>query len=572
MLGTFNSETAELDIRGETAKVVTPAVDVYLKGNCYLPPHEQLRLLNELASAGARDDLVRALPGQFVIVIHDKQHRKIALIRDHIGQRPLYYSVEDARLLFASSARELRTLARRSWSFDIRALHDLLAVKYVEAPVTMFAEVAEQPGGTIIEFSNGKLQPARVYFDKIAHTPLADPGGDEKWVAQFKSEFGRSFAAACADAPSRRFAILSSGGIDSSMLVGAWRKLTQAPVPTIYVGCESYKNDKAKEAEYVSRLFGTEHRNVYVRGPEFADQWQKTIEISDYPVGSPSTVLRSYLYSRLSGEVDVLLSGEGADSLYTGYYIYDLVYRFYTKAAARPLLALLTRLLPLSMVPGEKGRKARLVKQATISPPDEYLLHHDTLVNNNAELLSRMLETFDESNYLPLLKRGLSGYGKVDILNRIQGIYASSFISENLATIAKFDDAYGLEHRHPFIDAPMFDAFKEISWARKVGSFKRKRLVVEMAKEYLPESFFKMPKEGFGVPIPEWFRDPASLGQFVDLLNSQAFRERGLFKKAYVDRLLSDYQNDRIDHGSYERVLWPLLNFELWARHHLDRH
>jgi asparagine synthase (glutamine-hydrolysing) len=572
MLGTFNSETAELDISGESARLVTPAADVYLKGSCYLPEHEQLRLLSELASAGARDDLVRALPGQFVIVIHDKQHSKLALIRDHIGQQPLYYSTEGARLLFASSTKELRTLARRPWSFDVRALYDLLAIKYVQAPVTMFTEVSEQAGGTVLEFCNGKMQPARVFFDRIPRTPLADPGSDEQQVARFKSEFSRSFAATCADAQSRRFAILSSGGIDSSMLVGAWRKLTQAPVPTIYVGCEGYSNDKSKEAEFVGRLFGTEHRNVYVRGAEFAEQWQKTIAIADYPVSSPSTVLRSYLYSRLSGEIDVLLSGEGADSLYTGYYIYDLVYRFYTKATARPLLALLTRLLPLSMLPGERGRKARLVRRAMTSSPDEYLLHHDTLVCNNAERLSGMLESFDESDYLPLFKRELSGYGRADILNRIQGIYASSFLGENLAAIARFDDVYRLEHRHPFIDAPMLDAFNEVSWGRKVGSFRRKRLVVEMAKEYLPESFFNMPKEGFGVPIPEWFRDPASLGQFVDLLNSRAFRERGLFKKAYVDALLSDYQNDRMEHGSYERVLWPMLNFELWARHNLDGH
>jgi len=571
MLGTFNTETAQFDISGETAKVVTPAVDVYLKGNCYLPQQEQLRVLNELAAAGAREELLRGLIGQFIIVIHDKSNRKVAFVRDHIGQQSLYYSIEDGRLLFASSIRELRTLARRSWSLDLQGFRDFMAVKYVVFPATLFAEVSEQLPGTILELSEGKLQPERMFFNRIVHTPLEDAGSDEKGVAQFKSEFASSFAAACGDMGSRRFAILSSGGIDSSMLVGAWRKLTQEPVPTIYVGCEGYKYDRAKEAEFVAKLFNTNHRNVHLRGSDFAEQLQKTIQLADFPVNTPSTVLRSYLYSRISGEVDVLLSGEGADSLYTGYYIYDLMYRFYSKATARQLLAPLVRLLPLSLIPGDRGRKARLVRQAMIKAPDEYLLQHDTLISNNPEQLSRMLASFDDAHYLPEFKRAVAGYDKVDILDRIQGIYQSGFLAENLATLAKLDDVYGLEHRHPFIHTPMIDAFNRISWGRKVGHFRRKRLVVEMAREYLPESFFKMPKEGFGVPVAEWFRDPASLGQFVDLLNSRAFRERGLFKKSYVDQMLSDYQNDRIEHGSYEQVLWPMVSFELWAGHHFNR-
>jgi asparagine synthase (glutamine-hydrolysing) len=204
-----------------------------------------------------------------------------------------------------------------------------------------------------------------------------------------------------------------------------------------------------------------------------------------------------------------------------------------------------------------------------INAPDEYLLQHDTLVGNNAKQLSRMLESYDDSRYLPVFKRDLLGYDRQDILNRILGIYQSGFLSENLSTLAKLDDAYGLQHRHPFIHSPMIDAFNEISWDRKVGGFTRKRLVVELAKEYLPPSFFRMPKEGFGVPVAEWFRNPSSLGQFIDLLNSRTFRERGLFKKTYIDKLLSDYQNDRIEEAAYEQVLWPIVNFELWARRYL---
>jgi asparagine synthase (glutamine-hydrolysing) len=564
--GVYSTRTAELEISGESSNFLTPDVDIYLKGNCYLSQCGQREVLSEIAATGTANGAIRDLPGQFVIVIHDKRKKKVAIVRDHIGQQPLYYTVEEDRLLFASSIRELRTLARQRWSFDMHGLHDYFAVRYSVPPATLFQGVFEQVPGTVIEFSGGKLQSQRAFFNRTPCTPMTDQGSNQQSQARFGAEFGKSFDTVCADADSRRFAILSSGGMDSSLLVGAYRKLTQQRFPTIYVGCEGYKNDKAKEAEFVSRLFDTDHRNVYVSAAEFAAHLERTVEITDFPLDSPSTVLRSHLYAEIAGEIDVLLSGEGADSLYTGYYIFDLVYRFYSKATARELLAVLVRLLPLSMISGDRGRKARLVREAMTSPPDEYLLQNDTLISNNADRLSSMLEGFDPEQYLPEFKRELSGHNQADILNRILGIYRFAYLSAQVGSLAKLDDVYGLEHRHPFIHCPMIDAFDEISWDRKVGGFTRKRLVAEMAKEHLPAEFFRMPKEGFGVPIAEWFRDPSSLGQFVDLLNSATCRERGIFKKAQIDQLLSDYQNDRIEEPLYEQVLWPMVNFELWAR------
>lgn len=177
-----------------------------------------------------------------------------------------------------------------------------------------------------------------------------------------------------------------------------------------------------------------------------------------------------------------------------------------------------------------------------------------------------MLERYDDAVYLKQYKKILTDYDKKSVLNKILSIYQSTYLSENLATLAKFDDVYGMQHRHPFISNPMKDAFNKISWDRKIGGFTRKRLILEIAQDYLPESYFKMPKEGFGVPVVEWFRESSSLGQYIDLVNSRDFRERGYFKKSYIDRLLSDYQNDKIKSELYEGVLWPIVNFELWSR------
>mgnify|MGYP001259486559 CR=1 FL=1 len=565
MWGAFDNNRSTLEVNGHTRKWTHQNLDAYVKGNFYLPEDEWSRLLAAFANEGAIPTVACDLPGQFAIVIHDKARNRALLVRDHFGQQPLYHAQEDGRFLFASSIKELRTLSKRRWSIDPQGVYDYFALKYTVPRSTLIQGVAEQRPGTIVEYVEGALREERPYFQRLPQTPIASSSEDESWFSALKEEFERSVGAACFDSTASRVAVLSSGGVDSSVLVAAYRKLTRESFPTFYVGCIGYGNDKVKEAEYVSKLFGTAHQNFYVDGKEFARELVSTIDINDFPLNSPSAVLRNHLYSNISGQVDTLLSGEGADCLYAGYYIFDLVHRFYLKNRWRSILSSLVRAMPMSLVPGDFGRKLRLVASAGTSSPDEYFLNFDTVVVNNGSQLAEMFETYEESLYLPEYKHALAGFTRADILDRILGIYQSTYLSENLATLAKFDATYGVQHRHPFISNSMVEAFNRISWSRKIGRFCRKQLVIEMARDYLPEQFLRARKEGFGVPVAAWFRDPAALGQYVDLLNSKDFKDRGIFKRTWIDKLLSDFQRDKIEDASYEKILWPIVNFELWA-------
>lgn len=336
MLGVFSEKLAELSVHGEAQKTTNSNFEVYFKGNFYLRQRELSEALEAIASTGATPEAIAKLPGQFVIVVYDKKSNKLSLARDHNGQQPLYLCQENGQLLFASSIKELRKVSKRSWSVDVQGFYDYFALKYSVPNSTLIAEVSEQTPGTIVEFFGNRLRVERPYIETIPSTPIADENGNGAWLSRFKAEFERSLASVCFDADSRRIAVLSSGGIDSSVIVGAYRKLTQDRFRTFYVGCEGYKNDKAKEANYISQLYDTNHQNFFMDGKEFARNLTRTIEVNDFPLNSPSAVLRNYLYSNISGEVDVLLSGGGADCLYAGYYVFDLVYRFYSKNKSAP--------------------------------------------------------------------------------------------------------------------------------------------------------------------------------------------------------------------------------------------
>ena len=571
MRGVFDSKSSVLRIAGYTERALGSRYDVYLKGDLYLSPGRQSAVLANLASVGLSGEAASELTGQFVIIVHDRVAGQIAVARDQIGQQPIYFAVDNGLLWFASSVAELLSRPNANWRVSEQGIYDYLVLRRTEPPTTMLRGVSCLRPGSIAEFGKEGCLDQKQYDRDVPLTTLEGVADSSREFADYRGAFRRSVEQVCATAGDRRISVLSSGGVDSSLLVAEYRRVTRERFSTYYVGCTDYEHDRANEAEFVSSLFDTSHQNIYVDGPAFAEELPTVIETIGLPLGSPSAVLRNHLYAALEDSEDVLLSGEGADSLYGGYYIFDLIYRFYCKNPAPAVLAALARLVPVSRLRGDVGRKARLIRQAMMLPPDAYFLQYDTIVHVNATRLSGMLQAYDDERYLPQYKKRLANFDRESILNTVLSIYQSTHIADYLQTLANFDDAHGLQHRHPFISVPMRDAFNRVPWSRKVGTFKRKKLVIELAKEVLPEAYFKKPKEGFGVPVYRWFRDPRSLGRYMDLLNSRAFRESGYFKKAWIDDLLSSYQQDRLRHSDYEDVIWPLVNLRLWSEHLNDR-
>jgi len=140
-----------------------------------------------------------------------------------------------------------------------------------------------------------------------------------------------------------------------------------------------------------------------------------------------------------------------------------------------------------------------------------------------------------------------------------------------LRTITKLGDAYKMEHRHPFIDVNLVNLFNQLLWSEKIKFFKRKHQVVELGKKYLPKEFFSKRKEGFGVPLKEWFYNDNGLGRFVELISDKRTRERGIFNTEYLDRILVEFHKKTLPDDSYECVIWPIINLELWCRIFIDR-
>jgi asparagine synthase (glutamine-hydrolysing) len=137
--------------------------------------------------------------------------------------------------------------------------------------------------------------------------------------------------------------------------------------------------------------------------------------------------------------------------------------------------------------------------------------------------------------------------------------------------LEKIGRTYGLEQRQPFADMNIINLFNKLPWREKTKFFKRKHQVVTLGRKYLPAKFMNMQKEGFGVPLKEWFYEEKGLGRFIGLLSDRRTRERGVFEVNYLEKLLDEYQNRRLSDDSFECIIWPIINFELWNRVFVDK-
>jgi asparagine synthase (glutamine-hydrolysing) len=268
--------------------------------------------------------------------------------------------------------------------------------------------------------------------------------------------------------------------------------------------------------------------------------------------------------------VKVLLSGEGADCLFCGYYGFNLIYWSYVKNPVSNINPLFSKFIQPFFFPQRYRNKLNKIKNALAYLPDKFILYHGDLNYNNKNSISQLLELEFPLDFGKNYTLKFSKYTKDNIMDIILDLYQTNFLIEELNAINKLGDAYNIEHRHPFIDLKLIQRFNKFPWEEKIKFFIRKHQVNLLARKYLPKDIWDRPKEGFGVPLDTWFYDEKGLGRFIGLLSDRRTRERGIMRRGYLDHLLKQYVSKSLSSGSFESVIWPVINFELWNRIFID--
>ncbi|HEY6960748.1 MAG TPA: asparagine synthase (glutamine-hydrolyzing) [Gaiellaceae bacterium] len=490
------------------------------------------------------------LRGMFAVAVWDARQRCLVLARDRFGIKPLYYRDVDGELSFAS---ELDALEHGD--VDLNAVEAFLAFNSVPGPLSIFEDIRKLLPGHMLTWFDG-----RSTIERFARTgPLpARRGEDEaELVEECRARLRDSVRAhLVSDVP---VGVLLSGGVDSGALAALAAQESTEPVRTFSIGFEEQSFDELGGARAVASRYGTVHRELVLR-PDAATLLRDLAEAFDEPFAD-SSALPTYLVSKLAAEdVKVVLSGEGGDELFGGYYTYVadlLAERFGPFAAALNPLA---ERLPTSTRKVSFDYKAKRFTRAAHLPPLER--HHGWkeifTADARAELMGRR-SSFDP--LAPYRARFAETQGH-ELLTRLQDVDFGLYLVDDLLTKTdRASMAWSLEARVPFMDTVVANFAFSLPARHKVRGLSKKRLLRKAVEPLLPREVVHGRKRGFSIPAAAWLR--GELVPFAREVLAEVPRQ-GFFREEAVQRVLDDHVAGRRDNS---RQLWGLLSFTLWYDH-----
>ncbi|MBS0359995.1 MAG: asparagine synthase (glutamine-hydrolyzing) [Proteobacteria bacterium] len=582
--GLAHTRLSIIDVAGSPQPMVLPGSDVALVYNGEVYNYRELRAELEVfgerfQTNGDTEVVLRwlarewglALPkfdAMFAVAAWDRAQQRLLLARDAVGEKPLFYATPSPGVLvFGSELKALLEHPLVDPELDEDALRQALRFRAVYSSGCLRRGVKQLQPGTWLEFSKGGVRTGR-FFDLMEEVRGARARNgrvdDVELIRRGRDLFMDSVRQRLvADVPVGAFL---SGGLDSSLIVGAMREL-RAPkdqIQTFSVGFAGDPYSELKYAETVADAFHTLHRPVIV-GPEaYIRRLPELSACRDGPVSQPADVAIAEM-SRVAREsVKVALSGEGADEIFAGYPKHGF---------ANPPWALRTALSILS-----PERAARLAALLRVDSRRALVAFRAMAGENEIDRLVQWFSYFDRDG----LKRLFPGLGwtEQDMANtvatqaaalaaasgenplmRMQAVDFATWLPGNMLERGdRMTMAEGLEVRPPFLDKELVAFGLALPDRLKIRGSVGKWIVRQWAKDILPPQIANRRKWGFRVPLADWFR-----GAMREMLHDYLTASDGLVRrygdKAAVAELLRSHDSGEVDASE---SLWTLLTAEVW--------
>src|SRR5215203_5956097 len=499
---------------------------------------------------------VEDLRGMFALAIWDARHGRLVLARDRFGIKPLYYRVADGALSFASELKALLRQPGFSSEIDHEALESFLAFNSVPAPLTIFKEARKLPAGHLLVAEDGEVEISRYARPTPAQADQVRGESDEVLAGELCDRLRDSVRAhLVSDVP---VGVLLSGGVDSCSLTALAAEESGYQVSTFSIGFEESSFDELDQARLVAQRYGTDHHELVLR-PDAVDLLPKLVEAFDEPFGD-SSALPTFLVSQLAADtVKVVLSGEGGDELFGGYYTYVADRLAPRVGKAAPFLRPLVELLPSSSAKVSFDYKAKRFMRGAHLPPVER--HHAWKEIFSPEAQDELLDADRISDPINVYRARYAETESAQELARLQDIDLGIYLVDDL--LVKTDRAsmaHSLEARVPFLDPVVAELALALDTKQKVRGFSKKRLLRQAIAPLLPKEIIRGRKQGFSIPVAAWLR--GDLEPFArEVLSPEAIERQGCLRAEAVTRVLDRHVSGKED---LSRQIWGLLAFTLW--------
>jgi asparagine synthase (glutamine-hydrolysing) len=564
--------TVHVIFNGEIYNYPELRAELEAKGHCFRSHSDTEVIAHAYEEDGV--ECIARLRGMFAIALWDARARRLLLVRDRLGKKPLFYAEHGAQLLFGSEIKAILAAAPELAEPDVAALVPYLRNGFVCEPHTMFRRIHKLPAAHRLVWENGRVDVQRYW-----RLPFDGDGGEARSAEQWSAELDALLQEAVrirlmSEVP---LGVFLSGGLDSSTIVAYAHKAGLRPIKTFTIGFDRPAWDESADAERVARHFHTEHHVLMLREADLVRTLPETVHALvrqfDEPFGD-SSALPTYHVSRLAREhVTVILSGDGGDELLAGYQSYqsfrfaEVYRRLPAWLAASALPALAEGMAPmLPRVARYQALRAGKVLHDAALPFERGYFSKFALCS---DALLRALLTPDLH---PALAQPPQATCPADIVEALRApwplvnrlSYADlrfRLLEDMLVKVDRMSMAHSLEVRSPLLDHRVVEFLARMPAELKLRGWQKKAILRDTVRAYLPAETLRKRKQGFSVPLREWLH--GSLNEMVgDYLDAGGGRlPPALFNRAAVSRLLAEHGDGVADHST---PIWLLLNYAAW--------
>ncbi len=511
-------------------------------------------------------EALRRFNGFFALAIYNTKDKKLFLARDRYGIKPLVYYQAESKFYFAS---ELKSLVCYGWNrvLDPESLNLFFQLAYIPPPKTIFKGVQKLEPGHYLEVNGEGIDKSRYYDIPYSDAPVLKDPEDAK--RQVRSALEKSVVdRLVSDVPLGSFL---SGGIDSSIVTSIAAKHVSG-FNTFSIGFEDNKFfDETYYAELVADWCETDHHTFKLTKDDLYENLENITNYLDEPFAD-SSAIPVYILSKLTRDhVTVALSGDGADEVFSGYNKH-VAWQMSNKhdlfngtiGMLRPVL----KRLPQSRNSMVSNFFRQLNRYASIQKMTSRERYWILASFGSEKLRKQILMEGNSWDLQPFVESFIDDFKDSSINRMLMQDVRTVLTGDMLAKVDFMSMANSLEVRVPFLDHELVKVAFQIPDNLKIRGNVRKHILREAFKEDLPEELYGRGKQGFEVPLLDWFRNEMESSLNEAVFNRELVEDQGIFNweglSSLQRQLKSGNPRDAVTH------VWQLFVFQKWWRRYFQ--